>query len=276
MKVAVLSGKGGTGKTFISVNLAACAPKATYLDCDVEEPNGHLFFKPENISTEDVKVLLPSADQDKCNGCRKCIEFCRFNALAYIKDRLKVFSEVCHSCGGCKIICPTGAIKEIDKTIGHIEIGKHNNVKVCTGILNVGEISGVPIIKELLSKSKSDKLVIIDCPPGSGCSVMESIQLADYCVLVAEPTIFGVHNFKMVYELTKILNKPFGVVINKSNGTKNHMEVLCAEQNIPVLCQIPYSDKLARINANGEIACNDERFKDIFDELLHKVQLEVR
>jgi len=146
---------------------------------------------------------------------------------------------------------------------------------VHTGVLKIGEVSGVPIIKRLLEKCIDENLVIIDCPPGSGCSVMESIQLADYCVLVVEPTIFGEHNFKMVYELVKLLKKSYGVVINKSNDESNGVLKLCEDQNIPILCQIPYSEKIANANANGEIACLDEQTKNIFYNLLHKIQLEV-
>ncbi|MEF2825091.1 MAG: 4Fe-4S binding protein, partial [Peptococcaceae bacterium] len=218
MKIAVLSGKGGTGKTFVSVNLSVTAPQALYVDCDVEEPNGHLFLKPEAVSTSKVVKRLPVFDAEKCTGCRACLDFCRFNALAYIKDKPMVFKDVCHSCGGCELICKHGAVSEEAVEIGHIDVGMHNHVEVASGFLNIGEASGIAIIQGLLRHADAykDDNIVIDCPPGSACSVVESIQDADYCILVAEPTVFGAHNFEMVHELVTIMNKPCGVVINKA------------------------------------------------------------
>ena len=211
MKIAVLSGKGGTGKTLLSVNLAAVSEQAIYIDCDVEEPNGHLFFKPKNVKIEKIYVGVPVVDYAICDGCRICVDFCRFNALAYIKEKLIVFNEVCHSCGGCILLCPHDALTERKRIIGEIETGMSDNVKVITGRLNIGEESGIQIIKKTLGyvKNKTD-LIFIDCPPGSGCSVMESIKDADYCILVAEPTLFGTHNLNMVFDLVNLFEKPFG------------------------------------------------------------------
>ena len=177
LKIAVLSGKGGTGKTLVSVNLAYTAKKALYLDCDVEEPNGHLFFKPDNLTKEDVSVKIPYVNDYLCNGCRKCVDFCKFNALAYINNKVKAFSEVCHSCGGCMEICPESAISEINKSIGKIEKGNLEDVTVVSGILNTGEASGVPIIKAMIDDENiNEQVTIVDCPPGSACIVMESIK----------------------------------------------------------------------------------------------------
>ena len=148
MKIAVLSGKGGAGKTFVAVNLAAAAVKATYIDCDVEEPNGRLFWKPEEVHSTPVCTLLPDFDAEKCTGCRKCVDFCRFHALLYIKGKPMLFPEVCHSCGGCMLVCPEGAIHEAPKQIGVLEEGRHGDVKVVTGVLNPGEASGTPLIRD--------------------------------------------------------------------------------------------------------------------------------
>lgn len=156
MRIAVLSGKGGTGKTLVSVNLAAATKISTYIDCDVEEPNGHLFFKPKDVEEEEISVKIPKVDNELCNGCRKCVDFCKFNALAYIKDKLIVFEEVCHSCGGCIMLCPEKALTERKKVIGKIQKGISNQVTVYTGILNTGEASGIPIIKKLLAENKSE------------------------------------------------------------------------------------------------------------------------
>ena len=216
MRIAVLSGKGGTGKTLVSVNLAAVADKAAYIDCDIEEPNGRLFFKPGKIVSEEISINIPEVNDKLCTGCRKCVDFCKFNALAYINNKLFVFVEICHSCGGFAIICDEKALSEKKKFIGVVQKGVSRNVSVTTGILKIGEASGIPIIKKLLEeKIESKDFVFIDCPPGSACTVMESIKDADYCMLVAEPTIFGLHNLKMVYELVKMFEKPYGVVLNK-------------------------------------------------------------
>ncbi len=216
-KIAVLSGKGGTGKTLVSVNLAAVAGESIYIDCDVEEPNGYLFFKPQVTREEDIMVKVPVINEILCNGCRKCVDFCKFNALALIKNKPYVFEEVCHSCGGCMLLCPEKAISEKEKLIGKVQKGVSNHVTVTTGILNTGEASGIPIIKKLLEESLSNEELptFIDCPPGSACIVMESIKDADYCILVAEPTVFGVHNLNMVYDLVRLFKKPYGVVLNK-------------------------------------------------------------
>lgn len=274
MKIAVLSGKGGTGKTFVSVNLATVAKTSTYIDCDVEEPNGHLFFKPEKIQEGEITVQIPKVDNELCNGCRKCVDFCNFNALAYIKNKLIVFEDVCHSCGGCSLVCPEKALTEKEKIIGKIQKGVSDEVIILTGILNIGEASGIPIIKNLLNtdNSRQDLLTFIDCPPGSACIVMESIRDADYCVLVAEPTLFGVHNLNMVYELVTLMKKPFGVVLNKCLEEENPAEKFCLEKNIKILGKIPFDSELATINSNAEIAVNkNEKYRKLFSSILDTV-----
>ena len=273
LKIAVLSGKGGTGKTLVSVNLAATAASACYLDCDVEEPNGYLFFKPEDIMEEEIFVKIPVVEESKCNGCRTCVDFCKFNALAYINDKLIVFDEICHSCGGCTLLCPEQALSEKAKNIGIIQSGSSENVTVITGILNTGEASGIPIIKKLLESIPVDKkLAFIDCPPGSSCVVMESIKNADYCILVAEPTIFGVHNLSMVYELVKLFNKPHGVVLNKCLAEENPAESFCRENNIKILGKIMFDQTLGELNSNAHIAVRENlKYQQVFSSLLTAV-----
>ena len=278
MKIAVLSGKGGTGKTLVSVNLAAAAEKAAYLDCDVEEPNGHLFFKPEVLHEEDISVKIPAADEKQCSGCRACVNFCKFNALAYIKDRLVVFDEVCHSCGGCILLCPEKALYEKEKIIGKIQKGVSGQVTVYRGMMNTGEASGVPIIKKLLNENRANEgmITLIDCPPGSACTVMESIKDADYCILIVEPTVFGVHNLNMVYELVKLFHKPYGVVINKCQKGENPAESFCEERGIRILCRIPFDNELGTMNSNAKIAAREsEKYKAVFSSLLETVKKEV-
>ncbi|WP_373486015.1 4Fe-4S binding protein [Acetobacterium malicum] len=276
MKFAVLSGKGGTGKTLVSVNLAAVAKDSVYVDCDVEEPNGHLYFKPTEIETETVAIKIPIVDEDLCLGCRKCVDFCKFNALAAIVNKLLVFDDICHSCGGCIMLCPSNALTEKDKVIGEIKTGISEEVKVISGILNTGEASGIPIIKDLMKKTANEKrMTLIDCPPGSACIVMESIQDADYCILVAEPTVFGLHNLQLVLQLVKLFNKPYGVVINKCMESENLIQTFCIENKIKVLSKIPFESDLGAINSDGEIAAKSEKYNGLFSELLQAVVKEV-
>lgn len=278
-KIAILSGKGGTGKTLVSVNLASVAGKSVYIDCDVEEPNGHLFFKPKMIREEDITVKIPFINESLCNGCRKCVDFCKFNALAFIKNKPYVFEEVCHSCGGCMLLCPEKAIGEQEKPIGKIQKGVSGNVSIHTGIMNTGEASGIPIIKNLLNQNLSDKdlPVFIDCPPGSACIVMESIKDVDYCILVAEPTVFGVHNLNMVFDLVRLFKKPHGVVLNKCLDGENPAETFCMENNVTILGRIPFDNELGTLNSDAKIAAREsKRYKALFSSLLETVMKEVR
>lgn len=289
MNIAVLSGKGGTGKTLLSVNMAAASKSATYIDCDVEEPNGYLFFKPEEIVEENVSVKIPEVDKELCSGCRKCVDFCKFNALAFIKKAPIVFGDICHSCGGCSLLCPEKAITEKDKVIGKIEKGKSQGIDVYTGILNTGEVSGVPMIEKLLEENRKsnkdtikegnteERLSIIDCPPGSACIVMESIKDADFCVLVAEPTAFGAHNLEMVYELVSLFGKPFGVVLNKCLDGENPSEEFCKEKGIKILGKIPFEKELGELNSKAKIAAREsEKYNKLFKNILETVKGEVQ
>lgn len=270
MKIACLSGKGGAGKTFTAVNLAASAGKCCYVDCDVEEPNGRLFLKPERVESRSVSTLLPEFDDSLCSGCKKCVDFCRFHALVYVKGKPMVFSEVCHSCGGCALVCPEKAVVEKPRPIGILEAGRYGDVRVITGVLNPGEASGIALIKEAVKSARG--LSILDCPPGSACPVMESASAADYCLLVAEPTAFGLHNFKMVHELVHLLGKPCGVLINKQDAPYEPLERSCEEQGIPVLARIPFDPEVAECIASGEIAAEKlPRYRELFQGLLEKI-----
>lgn len=272
MKIAVLSGKGGTGKTFVSVNLACAAGKSVYVDCDVEEPNGHLFLKPAVEAETDVTVVVPDADMNRCTACRRCVSFCKYNALVLLKDRLLLFDTLCHSCGGCFLFCPNKALLEKRRAIGSIEEGAAGPVTVLTGCLNPGEVSGTPIIKKLLEKLPEQGTAVIDCPPGSACTVMESIRKADFCLLVTEPTLFGVHNLSMVYELTALFHKPFGIVINKCLPGENPAEKFCRDNQLNILAEIPFDEELGALNSQGSIAVRESgRYRQLFQELLENI-----
>jgi len=272
MHIAILSGKGGTGKTFVSTNLSACIKGSTYLDCDVEEPNGSLLLHPTITSKEVVTKLMPETNQDICIGCRKCVDICRFGALAFLGGKPMVFPEVCHSCGGCTLVCPTGAMSEKPQSVGILENGTFlENNHITTGILNVGEASAVSLISAVLKKAQND--TIIDCPPGSACSVMESIKGCDYCVLVAEPTIFGLHNLKMVYDLVRVFKKPYGIVINKCEDESNLIDDFCKQEQIEILERIPFTKTIASNNARGHLAVTiDQTLHELFSDLANKLK----
>ena len=273
MKLAILSGKGGTGKTFLSVNLAVSAGRAAYLDCDVEEPNGRLFLRPEGVTRETVSTPLPAFDPERCGGCRRCVDFCRFNALVYVRGRPMVFPDVCHACGGCALVCPNGAVREQDRPVGELERGRRGELTVVTGILNTGEASAVPVIRAVLDAAPAgDGLTVIDCPPGSSCSVMECVSRADFCILVTEPTAFGFHNFRMVQELTALLAKPCGVVVNKADGPYPPLEEFCAARSLPILDRIPFTPQLATLGASGGLAAEaDPALAGRFARLLDRI-----
>lgn len=275
MKIAVLSGKGGTGKTFVSVNLASVAPDATYIDCDVEEPNGHLFFKPEQVKTQVVTTKYPVFSKENCQGCRDCVNFCRFHALAYVGKAPMVFKDVCHSCGGCQLVCQHGAVIMGDRPVGTVETGTHNGVTVVSGRLHLGEASAVPVIGATLGVGQS-KNTIIDCPPGSSCSVMESVSEVDYCILVVEPTAFGFHNFQMVHQLVSLLGKPCGLIINREEHGYQPLEDYCATHGLAVLSRIGYSSELAQIGAAAQIAVEKKmEFRQDFLRVWDRVSKEV-
>lgn len=276
MKIAVLSGKGGTGKTFVSVNLAVVSNPVTYLDCDVEEPNGALFLKPVIDSVETVEVMVPQVDTDKCTGCRVCVDFCKFNALAYVKGGLRIFPELCHGCEGCILLCPEQALLKAFRPIGRIEGGDAGETRVRTGILDVGQVTGVPIIRNMVTSLPESEHVIIDCPPGSACVVMESIREADYCLLVAENTSFGIHNLEMVYQLVTLFGKPHGLIINKFMGNSNALDSYCEERKIPIIARIPYDSWAGEALASGRIlSSEDPGYEMIFKGIRREVDKEV-
>jgi MinD superfamily P-loop ATPase len=253
MKIAVLSGKGGTGKTTVSASLAYSLENSQYIDCDVEEPNGAIFLKPELSKTYEVNVPVPEVDALLCKGCGECAgacaKACQFHALAVIKDNVLVFSEICHHCGACLIACPAGAIHETGRTIGVVEENEAGTF--LHGRLNIGEPVSIPIIRELKKRMRDDLPVILDCPPGASCSVMKSVEGCDYCILVTEPTPFGFHDLKIAAELIEKMGIPYGVIINKATADEKMIHQFCAEKGIKILLEIPFSREIAENYSKG-------------------------
>jgi MinD superfamily P-loop ATPase len=271
MKIAVLSGKGGTGKTTVSASLAASIDGCQYVDCDVEEPNGAIFLKPDITQSISVNVPVPEVDASKCNGCGNCGKACQFHAIAVIKGKVLLFPEICHHCGACLIACPQGAIHEVDRTIGVIEISNSNTF--LQGRLNIGEPISIPIIRELKKRLRNDVAVVLDCSPGASCTVVQSVDGCDYCILVTEPTPFGLHDLKIAVQLIKKMGIPFGVVVNKATADNGSIQEYCAENYIEVLMEIPFSQEIAQAYSNGILPVqNNEQWKQKFAELYQKVE----
>ena len=217
MIISVASGKGGTGKTTVAVNLSLSIPNVQLLDCDVEEPNAHIFIKPKIDSKLFVSIPVPKVDKSKCNYCGRCAGVCEYNAIAVLKDNILVFSELCHGCGACSTLCPQNAIKEVDREIGLVEIGTKGDLQFGHGRLNIGEAMSPPLIRAVKEHSNPVRTVIIDAPPGTSCPVIASIKNSDFCVLVTEPTPFGLNDLVLAVEVLRKLKIPFGVVINRSD-----------------------------------------------------------
>lgn len=269
MNIGILSGKGGTGKTLLSTNLAVFM-KGNYIDCDVEEPNGFIFLNPDEIKSEDVLVDYPIIQKEKCNLCGECIRACEFNAIAKSKE-IFVFEKMCHSCGACKIVCPTGALKYEKRKIGSIDEGQSRDIKCIQGIMDIGEAIAVPIIKDVLNNLPQG-LNIIDCAPGTSCNVVTSLEYVDKAVLITEPTEFGLHDLKAAIQLCNILDIPFGVVINRTIREDNLVYNYCLDNDIKILGIIPYSKEIAKIYSKGELLIENDDYIHIFKNLEKEIR----
>ncbi|MGC9502313.1 ATP-binding protein [Baaleninema sp.] len=258
IKIAVLSGKGGAGKTTVATNfalsLSGVGRGVQLFDADVEEPNARLFLHPNfGDRSEPVRRRIPVVDAEKCTLCQTCVEFCQFNALAKLGSRIVVYPEACHSCGGCKQVCTANAISESDRDVGLLQWDADvSGIEFWQGELFVGEESAVPVIRALMQHIDDRKIAILDAPPGTACPAVEVAESSDFCLLVAEPTPFGLHDLQMTVETIAMLNKPWGLVINRSEGEADKpLEAYAREQEIPILLKIPFDRGFAELYSRG-------------------------
>jgi len=244
-----------------------------FLDCDVEEPNAHIFLKPHIQSKVKAAIPVPKIDESKCNFCGRCAEICAYNSLAVFKDKVLTFPHLCHGCGGCAIFCPQSAITETGKEIGVVEIGDLNGVQFIHGRLNVGEVMSPPLIRAVKSYINPTRTVIIDAPPGTSCPVIEAVKESDFCILVTEPTPFGLNDLILAVEVLRKLIIPFGVVINRSDIGDKKVEEYCKEENIYILMRIPFKKEIASSYSEGNPLVESfpeygEKFKGLHEQII--------
>lgn len=251
MKIGIASGKGGTGKTTIATNMALSLGGVQLLDCDVEEPNSGLFLDVDIKKIEDVTIRIPVIDSERCSYCRKCSNFCQYNAIAVLPSDVLLFQELCHGCGGCTLVCPENAISEGERIIGMIEGGKTGEIEFLQGKMNVGEAMATPVIRALKKRIDDAKTVILDSPPGTACPVIETVGDVDFCILVTEPTPFGLNDLKLAVDVVDHLGVPYGVIINRDGIGDGKVEEFCAEKRIPLLMKIHHSLEIARLYSDG-------------------------
>jgi MinD superfamily P-loop ATPase len=285
MILTIASGKGGTGKTTVAVNIALSLasnkepPNLLFLDCDVEEPNAHLFLKPLFTERETVDILVPSVDETLCAHHGRCTQACQFHAIAALPDVTLVFPELCHGCGGCQLACPEQAISEQPHQIGVIEAGRAGHIEFAHGILNIGEPMATPIIRRLKRRlNQNDGLAILDAPPGTACPVVESMRGANFVLLVTEPTPFGLHDLRLAVEVARDeLGLPVGVVVNQDGVGDAGVDDYCSEERIPILMRIPLDRRIAEAYSEG-IAIVDAlpEYRDRFTELMARIEREAR
>jgi len=274
MIVAIASGKGGTGKTTVAVNLANTAKgKIQLLDCDVEEPNADLFIDFDKTYQEEVYVTIPEVDYDLCTSCGKCSDFCRFNALKMLAGKLMVFEDMCQSCGGCFYICQVKALKESKKKIGIKQTAENKNISLIKGLLDIGSPLVPPLIRAVKEQVSPKCTVIIDSPPGTSCPMITAVEGADAVILVTEPTPFGLNDLKLAVETVKTLNIPMGVVINKYSTVFSGIDEFCHDNDINVLARIPENRLAAEASSRGELISETlPEYKDYFKDMITKLK----
>jgi MinD superfamily P-loop ATPase len=274
MIISIASGKGGTGKTTIATNLAvALGTDVNLLDCDVEEPNDHIFIQPKITHTEKVSLKVPQVDMNKCSLCGKCQEICQFQAIVVVGTTVLTFPELCHSCGGCMEVCPENAITEIDREMGIFEAGTRNGVAFAYGRLFVGQVMAVPAIERVRAAVQPDKVNIIDAPPGTSCPVISSVKDTDFLILVTEPTPFGLNDLKLAVGMVRILAIPHGIVINRSDLGDDKVKEYAKEENIPILMEIPFDRQIAETYSKGKLLVEElpewkEKFIHLYEDVV--------
>ena len=274
--IAVASGKGGTGKTTVATNLARVAADegldVSYLDCDVEEPNGHIFLKPKIDEMVPVSVPVPVVDESICTACGKCKEICQYSAIALLGKTVLTFPSLCHGCGGCMLVCPTGAITEAGREVGVVEEGMADGIRFVHGRLRIGEAMSPPLIRRVKKRIQDHGIAIIDSPPGTSCPVIQSIRGADYVLLVTEPTPFGLNDLKLAVEMLRVLNLPFGAVVNRADIGDQAVFDYCGSESIDVLLRIPDDRRIAEAYSRGRLAAEAlPEYREVFASLLEGV-----
>lgn len=275
MILAVASGKGGTGKTTVSVNLEKVLGSGVQLlDCDVEEPNAQLFLKGALIQEEEVSIPVPQIDQSLCDGCGQCGRFCQYHAIVTFGSKPLLFPEMCHGCGGCALVCPSKAISEAPRRIGVVETFKSDNVTLVQGRLDIGGTMAPPLIRAVKKRLKKELPAILDAPPGTSCPVVATLKGADYILLVTEPTPFGLHDLKLAVELARDLQIPFGVVINRTGIGDGRVQAFCNAEGIPILVEIPEDRRIAEAYSAGHLIVEAlPEYRGLFSGLLEKTLL---
>jgi MinD superfamily P-loop ATPase len=274
MIISIASGKGGTGKTTVAVNLALSLPKGTVqlIDCDVEEPNSHLFLNPTIHQVTSVGIPVPRIDEAKCNSCGKCARVCEYHAIALMLKNVLIFDELCHGCGACSYLCPEKAISEVEREIGIAQEGSANGIAFANGVLNIGEPMASPLIRQVKEKIQKEKIVILDAPPGTACSVIETVKGSGFCILVTEPTPFGLNDLELAVGMLEKLAIPMGVVINKADIGDRKVWDYCNSQNIPILLEIPMDRQIAESYSRGiPIVAGNSSYRSQFQNLFEKV-----
>jgi len=273
MIISVASGKGGTGKTTVALNLAFSLTNVQLMDCDVEEPNLHLFLAPQERRIIPVCISVPQVDETQCTHCGKCAEICQFNAIAVVKDQVLIFPEICHGCGGCTLLCPVQAIQETPREIGYIQEGNYNGLSFVQGVLNVGEPMPTPIIRQEKEFINKDKTVILDCSPGTSCPVIEGVRGSGFCLLVTENTPFGLNDLELAVEMVQALGIPRGVFINQEDLGDEQLREYCQRENIPILGGLPHDRRIAEVYSRGGIVVDElPEYRPLFHSLFQRIQ----
>jgi len=271
--ISVASGKGGTGKTSVAVNMALSMGNVQLLDCDVEEPNAHLLLHPEINRVEPVYIPVPVVDEELCDRCGKCAEACQYNAIFVSSEKILIFPELCHSCGGCALVCPKKAIGEEKYRIGTLNLGSAGDLKLVYGELEIGEPMATPVIKEVKRQTEEGRDVIIDSPPGTSCPVIEAVRGSDYCILVTEPTPFGLYDLKIMVQVLESMEMPFGVIINRADIGDKKVYEYCGEKDITILLEIPFQRRIAELYSKGTpFSLEMPEWKKEFEALFNKIR----